>query len=710
MNNLFFKFVIFLSNRYAISLFTALVNTLSLLFIQAVLSKRYEHSVARTIACGVFNGFIIFSSIRIFGSIFSPIYMLLIALLINLELFFLGKAKLISRLHILSITLSVYSCLYVFSLSFLDFYFRYNPDISTHLHYYRLAFVLSLIVTLLCSVILLKKGKTIIVIFKIISQSFVGGSLSLIYNFSVCIIMVFSAFVMLPALLSEYVSINFTMVHSLYEMGISLLLMFVSFVVIFVQYRLEKTIGYEKTIRLNTQRNALISYSFNATKDLLDKDAKIFKDELWKGGTSYFQMICNFIKECIHPDDQKELLNMSSLRYPWAALASYNGNLLTMRIRVSPKKLPSLINMPDYMEEMLSSVDKQWRWSEMTCIVTKEAATGDARVNMSFVDIDEKVSREEELKKAANYDTLTGIFNRGTVEGRIRAYLSEGNAEGALFIMDLDHFKEVNDILGHGKGDELLKETATMIKNVFRNSDIVGRLGGDEFIAFCKSTTDKEFLTRRAKELNDKAYRCHKVNGGEDIYTSMSIGIAICPDDGANFTTLYGNADISLYKAKTAGRNRFCFYAAGLELKLFDFELDGLRLDVPHIDDQHKKLVEMTNDFMQLLLSETEQEWKDQAYALISGMLSYAQEHFTFEEKVMEEINYSRFDVHKKQHDDFVMYAATRFTAFDTMNKDDAMDLLNFLKNWLIKHISGEDKLYSAQFLEYFSTHDMKEN
>lgn len=707
MNNLFFRFVILLSNKYTISLFTALVNTMSLLFIQEVLSKRYKYNIARTIACGVFNGFIIFFTISIF--VYSPIYMLIIALLINLELFFLGNTKLISRLHILSITLSVYSCLYVFSLSYLNFRFRYNSDISTHLHYYRLAFVISLIVTLVCSVVLLKKGKKIVVMFKTISKSFVSGSLSLIYNFSVCAIMIFSAFVMLPTLLSEQISINFTIVHSLYEMGISLLLLIVSFVVIFVQYRLEKTIGYEKTIRLNTQRNALISYSFNATKDLLDKDVKIFKDELWKGGTSYFQMICNFIRQCVHPDDQKELINMSSLRYPWDALASYNGNLLTMRIRISPKKLPSLINMPDYIEQMLSSVDKEWRWSEMTCIVTKEAVTGNSMVNMSFVDIDEKVSREEELKKAANYDTLTGIFNRGTVENRIRAYLADRNAEGALFIMDLDHFKEVNDILGHGKGDELLKDMATMIRNVFRNSDIVGRLGGDEFVAFCKGTTDKEFLARRAKELNEKAYRCHKVNGGEDIYTSMSIGIAVCPDDGENFTTLYGNADVSLYKAKTAGRNRFWFYAPGLELKLFDFELDGLRLNIPHIDDQHKKIVDMTNDFMQMLLGDAPNEWKEHAYSLINGMLSYAQEHFSFEEKIMEEINFPRFDVHKRQHDDFVMYAATRFTAFDSMSKDDALELLNFLKNWLIKHISGEDKLYTPQFLEYFSKNENSE-
>lgn len=709
MNNLFFKCLTILYSKFIISLFTAFVNTMSLLFIQKVLDRHYKYNIARTVACGVFNGFIIFLAIRIFGSIFSPIYMLSIALLINLELFFIGEAKLVRRLHIFSITLSVYSCLYVFSLAFLNFCFRYNSDISTHLYYYRLAFVLSLIVTLVCSCVLLKFGKIIVVMFKTISKSFVSGALALVYNFSVCIIMVFSAFVMLPTLLSERVSINFTMVHSFYEMFVSLLLLVVSFAVIFIQYRLENTLGYEKTLRLNIQRNALISYSFNATKDSLDKNVKIFKNNLWEGGTSYFKMISNFIKKCVHPDDQKELLSMSSLSYPWAALASYNGSLLTMRIRISPKQLPNFINMPDYIKHMLDAVDKEWRWSEMSCIVTKEDTSGNVIVNMSFIDIDEKVSQEEDLKKAANYDTLTGILNRGTVESQIKAYLASGKSDGALFIMDLDHFKDVNDILGHGKGDELLKETASILKNIFRSSDIVGRLGGDEFVAFCKGTTDKEFLSRRAKELNEKLYHCHKVKSGEDLYTSMSIGIAICPADGSDFATLYGNADISLYKAKTAGRNRFYFYVPGLELKLFDFDIDGLRLNIPYIDDQHKKIVDMTNDFMQLLLGETEQEWKDQAYALINGMLSYAQEHFSFEEKIMEEINYSRFDVHKKQHDDFVIYAVTQFATFDTMNKDDAMDMLNFLKNWLIKHISGEDKLYSAEFLEYFSTHKIEE-
>lgn len=709
MNDLFLKCLTILYGKFVISLFTAFVNIMSLLFIQKVLDRRYRYNIIRTVACGVFNGFIIFLAIRIFGSIFSPMYMLSIALLINLELFFIGEAKLIRRLHILSITLGVYSCLYVFSLAFLNFCFRYNSDISAHLYYYRLAFVLSLIVTLVCSCILLKFGKTIVVMFKTISKTFVSGALSLVYNFSVCIIMVFSAFVMLPTLLSERVSLNFTMVHSFYEMFVSLMLLVVSFSVIFIQYRLANSLGYEKTLRLNIQRNALISYSFNATKDILDKNVKIFKNNLWEGSTSYFKMISNFIQKCVHPDDQKELLNMSSLSYPWSALASYNGSLLTMRIRISPKQLPDFINMPDYIKHMLESVDKEWRWSEMSCIVTKEAATGNVIVNMSFIDIDDKVSQEEELKKAANYDTLTGILNRGTVENQIKAYLASGKVDGALFLIDLDHFKEVNDILGHGKGDELLKETATMIKNVFRNSDIVGRLGGDEFVAFCKGTTDKEFLARRAKELNEKGYRCHEVKNGDDIYTSMSIGIAVCPDDGADFATLYGNADISLYKAKSAGRNRFCFFVPGLELKLFDFDFDGLRLNIPHIDDQHKKIVDMTNDFMQLLLSGTDIEWKEHAYSLINGMLSYSQEHFSFEEKIMEEINFSRLDIHKKQHDDFVMYAATRFTAFDSMNRDDAMDLLNFLKNWLIKHISGEDKLYREEFINYFSTHESTE-
>lgn len=695
----------FLTSRYTISVLVAIESFFTLLFIQKVLNSKNKRAFGLTIASGVFNGFFVFALMSFRGSIYSSSYLLVMVLLTNIELLFLGKDTRLARLHVFAITLCDYSCLYVFSLAFLNFLFRGELSVPGSI-YYSLAFVISLVATLLFAIILLKRGKKIIVMFKALTQSLSQGLLMLVYDASVCVIMLFSAFIMLPTMLTRYVSPDFTTIHSVYEMLIALLLLIVSFVVIFVQYQLEQALGHERTLLSNIQRNALLSYSFNATKDVLDKKIKFFKSELWEGDTSYFKMIRNFIKQCVHPEDQEDFYNMSSQSYPWEALASFGGNSLVTRFRVSPKEMVKVIDFPEYRVKAINAAGKEWRWSEMTCVITKEDTTGNVLVDMSFTDVDDKVTHEHKLQEAATLDTLTGILNRGAAESAIRKYLASEKNECALFIIDLDHFKEVNDILGHGKGDNLLKETATMISSLFRTSDIVGRLGGDEFIVLCKSTADKEFMTRKAKQLNEIGYRTHHTESRENLHTSMSIGIALCPQDGTDFETLYGHADAALYKSKATGRNKFFFYTSGQELKLFDFEVDGLRLGIEQIDEQHKKLVDLTNEFMQLVLSEKETDWKTHVFNTLNGMLNYAQEHFSYEEKIMAETAYAGLEHHKKRHDEFVMYAVTRFAGFETMSKDDAVELMNFLKQWLVNHILEDDKAYVKIFQKYFAKNE----
>ena len=164
------------------------------------------------------------------------------------------------------------------------------------------------------------------------------------------------------------------------------------------------------------------------------------------------------------------------------------------------------------------------------------------------------------IKKAADTDALTGIYNRIGAQRLIVEYLHKSNNEmSAFIIIDLDNFKKINDSLGHLQGDEVLKQVANILKENFRKTDIIARLGGDEFIVFMKNIVQKENAIISLNNLLKKlrlSYQWHE----ETILITGSIGVAVAPIDGATFEVLYKNADQALYNSKYSGKNGFSFY------------------------------------------------------------------------------------------------------------------------------------------------------
>ncbi|MBQ7607689.1 MAG: diguanylate cyclase [Desulfovibrionaceae bacterium] len=167
------------------------------------------------------------------------------------------------------------------------------------------------------------------------------------------------------------------------------------------------------------------------------------------------------------------------------------------------------------------------------------------------------------LAHKAYEDMLTGILNRAGFERALNAALANKNCTGALFLFDLDFFKEINDTLGHPTGDECLKRVAYLLKEVF-GDDIVARLGGDEFIVFSPSLNNIEAIKEKAKQFNDIITYTYKLVSGESLTVTASIGIAICPEHGKTYTPLYNNADSALYMAKSNGRNQFIIFSHDL--------------------------------------------------------------------------------------------------------------------------------------------------
>ncbi len=194
---------------------------------------------------------------------------------------------------------------------------------------------------------------------------------------------------------------------------------------------------------------------------------------------------------------------------------------------------------------------------------------------------DELRSALAAIRKMAMHDNLTGLFNRALFSETLQHALAKGGRHHrpiALFFMDLDRFKNINDSLGHQIGDRVLQETAKRITRCVRESDVVARLGGDEFVLLVEEFGEVSKVSDIAQKLLAAISQTIVIDGHE-LNLTVSIGICIYPTDAQDAKTLLSNADIAMYRAKAQGRNSFCFYSAELNSHTLEkLELEaGLR-------------------------------------------------------------------------------------------------------------------------------------
>jgi len=184
---------------------------------------------------------------------------------------------------------------------------------------------------------------------------------------------------------------------------------------------------------------------------------------------------------------------------------------------------------------------------------------------------------EEQIRFRANYDLLTELPNRANfIEHLGESITRDKRSRGltALLFIDLDRFKTINDTLGHDYGDELIRQVAIRIRQAIRESDIVSRLGGDEFTVLLNDVNDEIHASIIAKNILARLAQPYVLQGHE-VYTSASIGITISPTDGVDANTLLKNADMAMYEAKDRGRNTFRFFTSQMTDRASQFmELD----------------------------------------------------------------------------------------------------------------------------------------
>ncbi len=202
--------------------------------------------------------------------------------------------------------------------------------------------------------------------------------------------------------------------------------------------------------------------------------------------------------------------------------------------------------------------DGSVKWINNEIRFRVDSDSGNLCAMLTAKDIDAEKKEEEDLFTAAKLDKMTMLLNRETTMESIREVLDEEIVNvHVLFMIDIDNFKKLNDTYGHQAGDEFLIAFAKEVKANFRETDIVGRIGGDEFFAFMRNVSGVSLAEKKAGEL---LATIQKVSVDyPDVELSGSIGVAMYPEDGKTLEDLYAMADGALYQAKRSGKNKFVF-------------------------------------------------------------------------------------------------------------------------------------------------------
>jgi diguanylate cyclase (GGDEF)-like protein len=179
----------------------------------------------------------------------------------------------------------------------------------------------------------------------------------------------------------------------------------------------------------------------------------------------------------------------------------------------------------------------------------------------------ERKKAEDIINTLAYHDSLTGLPSRTLFNDRFAMAMADSkrnDKKTAVIILDLDHFKNVNDNFGHDVGDDLLKEVSGRLTSILRQTDTVCRMGGDEFALLISDASLKEMIEevgQRILAAIGKPFSLH----GVKAWISASLGIAIYPQDGENLETLFRHADIAMYEVKKVGRNNYLYYQPGMQ-------------------------------------------------------------------------------------------------------------------------------------------------
>ncbi|MEG0308055.1 MAG: EAL domain-containing protein [Clostridium sp.] len=303
-------------------------------------------------------------------------------------------------------------------------------------------------------------------------------------------------------------------------------------------YMLEK----DREINEILQSDIQLNFKANLSKNEVDYGApKWLETHEIMVGMNYDEMLLKITK-CVHSEDIHRFIE------------SVNRNRL---LEIFSE---GILNSTIEYRRLLDSED--YIWVESQVKMFKDPDTDEVMAIGCIKNINEGKLKHLKLLNKAERDGLTDVYNRETAENMIIDKLKDNITKryiSAFMILDVDYFKIVNDKLGHSSGDEVLKKVTDTLKMVFRKDDIIGRIGGDEFIVFVENISNEKTIISKARKLIKMLSYCYEENG-EKAMVSISMGIAFSGLEYNTYKNLYENADKALYKAKENGRNGYSIF------------------------------------------------------------------------------------------------------------------------------------------------------
>lgn len=261
-----------------------------------------------------------------------------------------------------------------------------------------------------------------------------------------------------------------------------------------------------------------------------------------------------FVENWVHPEDREKIRNCSARD---RLLATYFSG-------VAPEKI----------EYRHLRGNGRFDWVRFSIQMLPDPYSSNVRAFLLLRDIDARKREELALQDRLRTDPLTGALNRTTFTAQAEAVFADRGSAGkhALVILDVDRFKQINDCFGHGFGDRVLIRVSETLRTALRADDLVGRLGGDEFLLLLKNVSHREALLGKLDHLREKIFQ----RVSEEKTVSCSFGAAVFPCDGTEFEELYRKTDIALYEAKNAGRNCVRIYDESMNPPITLFETEGV--------------------------------------------------------------------------------------------------------------------------------------
>lgn len=312
-----------------------------------------------------------------------------------------------------------------------------------------------------------------------------------------------------------------------------------------LQHTMEKDRQYRTTIDRNVFQ--IIEVDFN--KNELISGFEEYKEQFGDAIHDYSKMLEFMLQTSVHPEDKEEF--MKHLSPPMVVEEFEMGRA---EISFDYRRLVS---------------DGGYVWMRVLIVLVQDTQSRNIKGFIQIKNIDEEKRQQLDLQYKAERDLLTGLYNKGTTEMLISKRLASdknNTLSGGLFIIDIDDFKTINDRLGHLYGDAVLSELSDNLRKIFREHDIVGRIGGDEFLVFAEGLHSESIMIKKAKSICRAFLRTYANEKNEDYTVSSSVGIAVFPKDGKTFEALFKYADAALYTRKAQGKNGYSFYNENLEM------------------------------------------------------------------------------------------------------------------------------------------------